>query len=1442
MKTKLLTICMVALMVSSIVSAADVAGWDAFVIRNSTTDNIAPVISDPTGGKLFQILLGGQKAGWGTNSMNGKKVGHIQSLSIIRDSSVTGWGPYMNFWITDGQGGYAILANEPSHPWEWTGSSAYDTTWDVLKDATTWVYEVDSTKGFILPNGSTTFVSLPAGTIDPPTFSDFANYTIETPPSHWGGTGAPDVLNADPYTAYGFNWVFGDTQSNYLDGYLVSNPTLIIVTEVWVDAVNGSDSNLGTEAEPFATIQKGIDTVGDGGTVNVAAGTYDEGMIVIDKELTIVGDPLDKPVIKPTEDTGSGTWDIGSTGRGWYQITGGPVEFENLVFDGDGKAIYIAIQYHVGSSGGAVKNCDIKNIQYVQYRGRGIANYGGYVEVLDSTFTNIERIGVFTGELDAESLIKGCTYTGKGAGDWLDYAFEVGAGASATIKDNTITDCYGEDSGWDSAGIYVHEAFGPGTSATITGNTISGSNYGIVVGYGTHTTSEVVAHYNNIAGNDCGVQSIGLQVPQVDATYNWWGDVSGPTHSGNPGGTGDAVTDYVDYDPWLGGKPDIVVDQAGYGDYTTIQDAIDAATGTIIFVAPGTYDEQVVINKSLTLQGAGHTTVIQPSGPGILTSLYELGTQTGAYWNGQKHAGIILVDSVGTAGVTIKDLQVDGANVDTAPAGAECIVGIFYGESAGSIDSVRVIDVNTSSENPRSYSMFFDAVSTAVSVDVNNCTVTHYNRGGIYARGNEITVNIHDNFVTGPGTSGIQVPNGILLINGAGGTISSNIIYDDQYSGPGGWKSSGIALWEGADGILIEENTIYYLDLGIALTTNHGNATVQDNMVHDCETGVLLESGAFNNTITGNTMQNNTYGIRLNGALHPSGPPSTDPPGTGNVANNNRIVGNTSGVTSYDSTQVFDAKNNWWGSATGPSGVGPGSGDFVSDYVDYAPFLDADPGINILKLEVQDDPVYLQPGEIVVIDMDALDLAQHVTSCQAVLNFDSAYFNAEEGEVDVQPGGGIWNELMWGQWTTDGDLDVAVGVELTSAVGTKADGTVAKFTLTAKPNDGTTKMVFRTGTPGDEFDDTFFGDSLAQLVYPGSKINSQDIVIDGTTPVDVIISAVPASWTTENTVTLTFSATDALSGIDHYELSIDGGAYSTQTSPYALDVSSMSDDTHTATVKAIDKAGNEATASTDFYIDHTAPSIEVTAAVEDSTNVLDGANTTLQGIVTITVTASDATSGLASAPAVKVVQSSTELTLTTTDTVSPYNYNWAVNETVTNGTWDISATVNDNAGNSSSDTDNYLVVNKNQITGSVELESLVDTDRAVTFVATGGAQKEWTPTLSFSGSVASYTLTDVPDGTANLSAKAAWNLRVKITGLVLTDADGQEVVNFTGDDNKLRGGDLNGTNGINILDYSVLRMNWFTHEAVADINGDGNVNVLDFVLLKKNFFQKGDDL
>lgn len=63
---------------------------------------------------------------------------------------------------------------------------------------------------------------------------------------------------------------------------------------------------------------------------------------------------------------------------------------------------------------------------------------------------------------------------------------------------------------------------------------------------------------------------------------------------------------------------------------------------------------------------------------------------------------------------------------------------------------------------------------------------------------------------------------------------------------------------------------------------------------------------------------------------------------------------------------------------------------------------------------------------------------------------------------------------------------------------------------------------------------------------------------------------------------LNFEAKDATSGIDHYEISIDGSAFAAVASPYTTP--SLDPGKHTVTVRAYDKAGNSREASVAFDV------------------------------------------------------------------------------------------------------------------------------------------------------------------------------------------------------------------------------------------------------------------
>jgi hypothetical protein len=83
----------------------------------------------------------------------------------------------------------------------------------------------------------------------------------------------------------------------------------------------------------------------------------------------------------------------------------------------------------------------------------------------------------------------------------------------------------------DNAGFYISTP----TSTYITDNFISYNKIGILYDAGDHQ-----ANYNDIYGNEMGMNV--LLVATVNATYNYWGDKSGPYHELlNPDGRGDSV-------------------------------------------------------------------------------------------------------------------------------------------------------------------------------------------------------------------------------------------------------------------------------------------------------------------------------------------------------------------------------------------------------------------------------------------------------------------------------------------------------------------------------------------------------------------------------------------------------------------------------------------------------------------------------------------------------------------------------------------------------------------------------------------------------------------------------------------------------------------------------------------------------------------------------------
>ena len=123
------------------------------------------------------------------------------------------------------------------------------------------------------------------------------------------------------------------------------------------------------------------------------------------------------------------------------------------------------------------------------------------------------------------------------------------------VDGNTITFM-----GVDNTGTYGIEAdagVGPNDiDFTVTNNTVTGFEAGVDIiqlASGTGVFTSIVISGNNFSGNTYGVRS-DVAYLTIDATCNWWGDISGPYHAtDNPFATGDGVEGNVLWYPWLDG-------------------------------------------------------------------------------------------------------------------------------------------------------------------------------------------------------------------------------------------------------------------------------------------------------------------------------------------------------------------------------------------------------------------------------------------------------------------------------------------------------------------------------------------------------------------------------------------------------------------------------------------------------------------------------------------------------------------------------------------------------------------------------------------------------------------------------------------------------------------------------------------------------------------------
>src|SRR6266567_5565037 len=83
-------------------------------------------------------------------------------------------------------------------------------------------------------------------------------------------------------------------------------------------------------------------------------------------------------------------------------------------------------------------------------------------------------------------------------------------------------------------------------------------------------------------------------------------------------------------------------------------------------------------------------------------------------------------------------------------------------------------------------------------------------------------------------------------------------------------------------------------------------------------------------------------------------------------------------------------------------------------------------------------------------------------------------------------------------------------------------------------------------------------------------------------PPTLTVTSPSSGATLEGSATVTWDASDSLSGIDHYEVSVDGGVFQGTGASPSASFGDLGAGDHTVTVRAYDRAGNIQTASVTF--------------------------------------------------------------------------------------------------------------------------------------------------------------------------------------------------------------------------------------------------------------------
>jgi len=513
---------------------------------------------------------------------------------------------------------------------------------------------------------------------------------------------------------------------------------------VWADThyVDPAGSNVSpytTSSEAAHRIQDAIDAANSGDVVDVAAGTYAENVTI----------PAGKDNLKLIG-AGSDTTTISITSGAAIE-TGSPITVEGFSIQGpgrpgDGIPKTTAFKFRPPGSDGEPTSGTVENPGVFKDNKVTGVNYGvqsgdwhiHHWEFVGNDFSEL-RIGIGLEDMDHVKVI-GNTFADYKEG--VSMGWDADTAHHVEIRDNEfLGDFIGRTD--NLAAIVISSA---AIDITVTGNEITNSVVGVLIKVKDEASNAghedgldtVHINNNNIYGNDMGVVSEAfIETISVDATCNWWGDLD----------PSDQVSGDVDYCPWLdaafpGGSTTYPVANANTGTgYCSIQAAIDAASlGDTINVAAGTYDEYLVIQKSVHLIGEDkNTTILTYTGTTKVEQLIMLGwNKGGTLAGGATVQGFNLLADEGLYGD--KDLIKLRAN---GVSGSQIVIkdNIFQGDGATRYLGIETaydagyVKVDNNEFYDLAYGAYFNVLTNA---EISNNTFSNGTTGAIGMGGSDL--------------------------------------------------------------------------------------------------------------------------------------------------------------------------------------------------------------------------------------------------------------------------------------------------------------------------------------------------------------------------------------------------------------------------------------------------------------------------------------------------------------------------------------------------------------------------------------------------------------------------------------------------------------------------------------------------------------------------------